>query len=73
MSSFCLVVSGSQDGSLCVWFVVHHPCPQESPHNPNSVIEATPVDKNQKESVLEGKKVGPRMLYGLENALRFCP
>ena len=73
MSSFCLVVSGSQYGSLCVWIAVDHPCPQESPHSPNRVIEATSVDKNQKESVLAGKRVGPRMLYGLEDVLRFCP
>ena len=31
------------------------------------------VDKNQKESVLAGTRVGPRMLYGLEDVLRFCP
>ena len=47
MSSFCLVVSGSQDGNLVsgLQLTIHV---QESPHSPNSVIEATAVDKTRK-------------------------
>ena len=70
MSSFCLVLSGSQDGSPCVWIAIDHPCPQENPHSPNSVMEATTVHKNQKESVLADKRVGPGMLCSLEDVFK---